>query len=328
MVRSMFSGVSGLRAHQQKMDVIGNNIANVNTNGYKSTRTLFKESIYQTVVNSSEGSDSDKEGYGGGNASQVGYGSQVSSIDRSFETGNYSPTNFATDCMIDGNGFFMVGPKGLDAELDGNPGLPISLDTTKENLEKTSEALKRLNLTRVGDFKFDGDGYLVDSNKNVVYGYGYSDDNVEILDRYVTIQIPRHDPETAPGVIKTDKALPQMELENITIDDKGNVTGIESISKKVVKIGQLAVVNVPNPAALEKKQGPYFKAINNTGLLSANKAGTGGTGLIMSNGLEMANVDLAQEFSDMITAQRGFQANSRIITVTDSMLEELVNIVR
>lgn len=107
MVKSMYSGISGLRAHQQKMDVIGNNIANVNTFGYKSGRVTFKESIYQTTMNSSSGN----EVYGGSNPSQVGYGSQVGSIDLMFTTGAYAPTDSATDCMIDGQGFFLVGKK-------------------------------------------------------------------------------------------------------------------------------------------------------------------------------------------------------------------------
>ena len=113
MVRSMFSGISGLRAHQQKMDVIANNIANVNTYGYKAGRVTFKESIYQTTSASSDGNDI----YGGSNPSQIGYGSQIGTVDLMFSSGAYSPTDSATDCMIDGQGFFIVGQKGLTIEV-------------------------------------------------------------------------------------------------------------------------------------------------------------------------------------------------------------------
>jgi flagellar hook protein FlgE len=98
----MFSGIAGLRAHQQKMDVIANNIANVNTYGYKSGRVTFKESIYQTTSSSSEGNDV----FGGSNPSQVGYGSEVGTIDLMFSSGAYAPTDSSMDCMIDGEGFF------------------------------------------------------------------------------------------------------------------------------------------------------------------------------------------------------------------------------
>ncbi|MEG1778912.1 MAG: flagellar hook-basal body complex protein, partial [Oscillospiraceae bacterium] len=106
MVRSMFSGVAGLRAHQTKMDVIGNNIATVNTNGFKTGRVTFKDSFYQTLTGSSASGGS----FGGGNASQIGFGSQVNSIDVLHTPGGFAPTGDPSDTMINGNGYYMVGP--------------------------------------------------------------------------------------------------------------------------------------------------------------------------------------------------------------------------
>ena len=303
MIKSMFSGVSGLRAHQSKMDVIGNNIANVNTFGYKAGRATFKESIYQTVSGSSDGTDT----FGGKNPSQIGYGSQIGSIDLMFSSGSYAPTDSPTDCMIDGNGFFLVGTKNM-------AGIPSGKD------DPALSEVNALTLTRVGDFRFDGEGYLVDSNSNVVFGFVAPDGgNIDTETVLNPIRIPSED--------GTDTG-PRKNINSIRIDDKGNVIGIDAEDNKPVTIAKIAVANAPNPNALEKTQGPYYKIVSNAGSVAAFGAGDGGTGMLMSNGLEMANVDLAKEFSEMITTQRGFQANTRIITVSDEMLQELISMKR
>ncbi|MGB5824014.1 MAG: flagellar hook-basal body complex protein [Proteocatella sp.] len=309
MIKSMFSGVSGLRAHQAKMDVIGNNIANVNTFGYKAGRATFRESIYQTVSGSSAGSDT----FGGRNPSQIGYGSKIGSVDLMFSSGSFSPTDSPTDCMVDGNGFFLVGTKTA-GEPDGlNPGLDGEVSQ-----------LDQLTLTRVGDFRFDGDGYLIDSSGYVVYGF-VNEAGGELADDDLTTLKPIR----IPGEAWADDADSQrMNLNSIRIDDKGNVVGIDADTKEIVTVAKLALANISNPNALEKTQGPYYSIIANAGKTAAFGAGDGGTGQIMSNGLEMANVDLAKEFSEMITTQRGFQANTRIITVSDEMLQELISMKR
>ena len=105
MVGSMYAAISGLRAHQQKMNVIGNNIANVNTYGYKTQRTTFSESMYSSLRNSTAGTATT----GGVNASQIGYGCKVGTIDMNMRTGTYAVTDNPLDLMIDGDGFLMVG---------------------------------------------------------------------------------------------------------------------------------------------------------------------------------------------------------------------------
>lgn len=301
MVKSMYSGISGLRAHQSKMDVIGNNIANVNTYGFKSGRVTFKESIYQTSSSSSSGNDI----YGGSNASQIGYGSQVGTIDLLMANGSYAPTDSSTDCMIDGQGFFLVGAKGDAIALENG----------------TSDLLSGFNLTRVGNFQFDGDGYLVDGSGNVVYGYRGTTVDGSWVGNTSELQ-PIRIPDAGGGYEETP-----VTLNSIRIDATGEVIGTNT-DGAIVTVGMIALSNVPNPAALEKTQGPYYKIQANTGIITANKPGFGTTGTILNYGLEMSNVDLAREFSDMITTQRGFQANTKIITVTDEMLQELVNLKR
>lgn len=317
MVKSMFAGVAGLRTHQQKLDVIGNNVANVNTYGYKSGRVTFKESIYQTINGSSNGTQT----YGGSNPAQIGYGSQLGTIDLMFSTGNYAPTDSQTDCMVDGAGFFLVGPKRFGAGAIGDD---------LENPEDVNDEsdISSLSLTRVGNFVFDGDGYLVDGKGNVVYGF-VADNAVTGDTDYVpeeTLLRPIRIPNATGANSYDDEE--RMNLKDIKITASGEIVGTNAATGQVTKFAKIALANVPNANALEKDQGPYYQIAQNTGFVKAFSPGEGSTGLLMSNGLEMSNVDLAREFSDMITTQRGFQANTKIITVTDEMLQDLVNLKR
>ena len=107
MTGAMYAAVGGLRSHMSKLNVIGNNIANVNTYGYKSQRMTFKESIYGTSRSGSNGNTVS----GGNNPSQIGYGCSVGTIDLNMSPSTYSPTGVQMDCYIDGDGFFMVGDK-------------------------------------------------------------------------------------------------------------------------------------------------------------------------------------------------------------------------
>lgn len=309
MIRSMFSGVSGLRAHQAKMDTIGNNVANVNTFGYKATRATFQDSIYQTINAASQGGDV----FGGKNASQVGYGSKIASVDLMFSQGSYAPTDSPTDCMIDGGGFFIVGQK-----LNGKESLKPDAATGV-----LADGLGELSLSRLGDFKFDGDGFLVDSNANVVYGYLTTAGTgaIDTAGGLKPIRIPN-----AAGNSDEKDTGPRKNINSIRVDATGTVLGIEG--KDTVTIGQITLANMTNPNGLEKSKGPYYKAISNVGTIVAGSPGDRGTGQIVSNGLEMANVDLAKEFSEMITTQRGFQANTKIVTVSDEMLQEILSMKR
>lgn len=334
MLRSMFSGVSGLRTHQNRMDVIGNNIANVNTAGFKSARATFMDSIYQAVSNSTAGTTI----YGGSNPSQLGYGSQLASVDVNFATGSYEPTGYATDCMIGGNGFFMVGPKLSDKDASGG----IDFNDALDNSDTAQNQSANLLLTRVGKFTVDGDGYLVDANGNVVYGFvtaqgtgtitadgeavagdtPYNPDTTKL----VPLRVPSQpDPQNPPAVDYGEAEV--INLSGIAIDANGIISGTAE-DGTIYKIGQIALANVPNPNALESQGNSYYKAVNNTGFVQGFTPGAGTTSTLVTNGLEMANVDLATEFSSMITIQRGFQACSKMITVSDEMLQELVNMKR
>lgn len=147
MTGAMYSAVAGLRAHMNALNVIGNNISNVNTNAYKASRYTFLESMYSNMRNGSNGTVQS----GGNNPSQVGYGASIGTIDLDMSTKNFTPTGFNGDVMINGNGFFIVGDKG-------------------QSFNSMSD-IKNMLLTRHGDLGFDSQGYMVDGNKKVVYGY-------------------------------------------------------------------------------------------------------------------------------------------------------------
>lgn len=276
MIRSMYSGVSGMKAHQTKMDVIGNNVANVNTYGYKAQRTTFTDIFSQTLSMGTEPSEDD--GLGGINIKQVGLGVQLSAINTNWNSGSFQNTENATNVMISGDGFFTV--RGLTDE-----------DTY---------------CTRLGNFELDTAGNLVLS------GLGYKVLNVD--GDAITVDVDAY--------------------TSVAIDENGQLTGLNTEGKREnIDGAQIAVINFKNPSALEKVGNSLFRCDleNEDGNMIQNDdniAGKNGSGQIKSGGLEMSNVSLADEFTDMIVTQRGYQANSRVITVSDTLLEELINLKR
>ena len=348
MVKSMFAAVAGLRAHQSKMDVIGNNIANVNTYGYKTARASFRDVFYATNSGASDAGAT----YGGTNPSQLGYGSKLGSIDSIMTTGGVATTDCSTDCMIIGNGFFMVGQMPQteaeeDAAEDVVGGIVVGTGGAAEDAagddaemkagEVDQTAVSALQLTRVGIFNFDGAGNFVDSNGRLVYGfattYEPNEDDATAGGEYVvdrTRLVPLKLPNAnvnAEEAGDDDAEYAPLVLKEISIGPDGTITGKADNGETVI-VGQIAIANVPNPNALERTENSYYNIKANTGEVTVNPAGQNSTGTIQAGVLEMSNVDLSREFTDMITTQRGYQANTRIITVTDAMLEELVNMKR
>ncbi|MDE6600034.1 MAG: flagellar hook-basal body complex protein [Oscillospiraceae bacterium] len=147
MIRSLYSGVSGLTTHQVRMDVIGNNIANVNSHGYKSHRATFRDIYYQTAISPTSG----KAAYAGNNPSEVGYGVQLGSIDKDMSQSSGQGTNSDYDMMIEGDGFFMI------ATYDG-----ININSNLKSREIT--------FTRLGNFQVDGYGNLASATNCFVVG--------------------------------------------------------------------------------------------------------------------------------------------------------------
>lgn len=308
LVRSMSSAVAGLRSEQTAMDVIGNNIANVNTAAFKSSQTNFSDIYYQSLKGASSAI----------NPSQVGYGSQVASINKNMTTGGSSPTDNPYDVFINGEGFLAV-----NTSTDGTGGTFY---------------------TRLGSLKITADGYLRDQNGNVVLGKdGTAEQPIHLVSNTVTPPaVPPADAydvylQPEGGTAQHITAANYSQLMNIQINPDGSISG--SLDNVVGKLTfapvapattgtplQISLATFLNPAGLTENGDSYYTANAASGPANYTTAGT--TTKLDTGRLESSNVDLANEFTNMITVQRAYQANSRIITVSDSMLEELVNLKR
>ncbi len=457
MMRSLFSGVSGLKNHQTRMDVIGHNISNVNTYGYKTSRVTFQDMLSQTL----SGAAKPEENKGGVNPRQVGLGMTVASIDRIFTQGSLQTTGNQTDLAISGDGFFVVaeGDKNyytragnFALDRDGmlvNPanGLRVQgwMATTNEKGEKipnSSGTPEDLIIPIYGKVDARETSYVkykcnLDSKMPVVppnatgrmrASAGVTT-NIDVYDKLgnnhrmtmtfwrtgtnqwtasaaitdgmgpMTLDVPaganqanqanpssrinlRFTPEgrlvsvaddSSPdeqnqgdlivnasyrmagdptvrtinldlgkaglleGVTQfssqsTTKAVEQDGytmgyMESFNIDDSGVITGVYSNGTKQ-SVGQVAMAVFNNPMGLTAVGENLFELSNNSGLANVGAASQGGRGKIVAGTLEMSNVDLSEQFTDMIITQRGFQANSRTITTSDQMLQELINLKR
>ncbi len=457
MMRSMYSGVSSLRAHQLKMDVIGNNIANVNTVGFKASSVSFSEMYSQTLKGASSSSDS----RGGTNPMQVGLGTSVASIAVNHSKGSIQRTDIATDLMIDGSGFFVVtndanaqnkyytragnfqmDEQGYLVTTDGLKVLDVNMKPIQVNMSDTKNATATTNLTISGNLNFTDTNYtttadlydslgdvhtinvnfknapLVTTAKKVVdpndpkydpatpgavYNYSYREVTIsntagtqvypdpaasattaghiyakfnesgEIVDLVTlnSLANPDSTPDasvsgnlimTVPGAaditIPLDRSMffanadiaggvrtftqvskesdakgVQLKgnsagsIDTFNISSKGEIIGIYTNGeRKVLQI--LGLVDFDNPAGLEKIGSNLFQNTPNSGTPKYGAPSTGSFGAITPGALEMSNVDLAAQFTEMITTQRGFQANSRVITTSDEILQELVNLKR
>ena len=334
MLRAMNAAVAGLRGHQQKLDVIGNNIANVNTVGYKSQSYTFKDTMYQSSTASTNGTAT----AGGVNAAQYGYGSLMGTISMDM-TGSTATYVGGFQASIDGEGFFVT--KVSKDPITGVNATPGADDT---NLVKGGD----FDYTRVGNFRIDSNGYMVDGNGNFVYGFRReADDSGDDLTNLVPIRVPSAVAIAADGSVTItindiDENTPQtaantaLEAKNVKINKAGNIevtiqatTAAGDTVSRTVTIGSVAVATFQNQEGLTKDGNNYYKASgrDNTGRCSVNVAGDG-RGSLMPGYLEASNVDMAVEFSEMIMAERGFQANSKIITVSDEILSDLINMKR
>lgn len=434
MMRSMFSGVSGLRAHQTRMDVIGNNVANVNTVGFKSGRVTFQEVFSQTLRGA--GAPDAALGRGGTNPMQIGLGTGVGAVDTIMTRGSSQRTDNPTDMMIEGEGFFIV--KGSNADTfkftrAGNMGLDklgnlvtgggmnvygwqeyetLPDGTVKFNTEKEIQAInlysdqpngnKRIiaakateNAVFAGnlnsgedkatgtDAQFSVPFTVYDSLGNAhELSVGYRKTSADATQTLWTYDITSKDTtitlNPATGTLLFDSkgkmisdpptlavtitpaitsgtgafpvtldfskmtmfnadhsvkptnidGYPTGNLVTFNIGSDGMITGIYSNGQQQ-PLGMIALASFENPAGLQKVGDNLFIPTTNSGDFSkAKQVGSEGVGTLNPGTLEMSNVDLSREFTDMIITQRGFQANSRIITTSDEMLQELVNLKR
>lgn len=272
MLSSLNSGVSGIREMQQRMDVIGNNIANVNTTGYKAARIGFEDTFSQNLLGANR---------------QVGTGVGTGGISNLFNQGAITTTSKGTDLAIAGEGFFVVANPADAAQF----------------------------ATRAGDFKLDPAGYLVTNQGFRVQGF--SDPGLATRGDIMI------DATGAPAT-----AAPGSSVTGMSIDDYGRINVQLSDGTKFVR-GQVLLQNFRDPQALTKAGGNLYSGLATAGPMTQTQApSTNGLGAVKAGSLELSNVDLTDEFSTMITTQRAFQANARVITTSDEMLQDVVNLKR
>ena len=288
MLRSLNSAISGLQSFQQQMDVIGNNIANVNTTAFKGARMDLADSFSQTLRSSSGGNGTSS----GTTAMQVGLGVSIESITNRFSQGALSRTGIDTDLAVTGNGFFVVRD-------------PVS----------TNEFV-----TRAGDFRLDENNFLVTQGGMRVQGF--SDTGLAAMG---DLQINT--------IGMTSVAVPPPAMVSFSIDKQGKINVSLSDGSQFVR-GQILLQNFNDPQGLMKEGNNLYAGIGAAGPLGGAAtptpaaSGTNGLGTIQSGALELSNVDLASEFTNLIVTQRAYQANARVITTSDEMLQELVNLKR
>lgn len=281
----MYAAISGLDANQTMLDAISNDLANVNTVGYKSTDVTFANSLSQVLRGASGATASN----GGSNPVQVGLGVQVSATVNEMSEGGFESTDNPLDIAIEGSGFLRVGA--------GTP--PASLPS-------------KIEYTRAGDLTTNAAGYLTTQSGEYVIGRNAvtKGETTEPGAEDVYILIP-------PG------------SANVTIGPDGSVsyedeeTGSENYGKQVTA-GYISLAQFPNEAGLERLGGSLWAQTASSGAPSVGTPDTKGFGATISGELETSNVDLASEMTEMITAERGYQGDSRVITTADEMLQTVV----
>ncbi|MGB3412747.1 MAG: flagellar basal-body rod protein FlgF [Microthrixaceae bacterium] len=423
MIRSMFSAVSGLRNHQTMMDVVGNNIANVNTAGYKSSTTVFQDVLSQTLRGSGRATSTT----GGTNPAQIGLGSKVAGITTNFSQGSLQLTGRATDFAIQGDGFFVVNQGGnqlytragsfspdalgrlvtqegalmqgwtadssgavnssgaignivipigdvlepiqttsvtmggnlpSDAEIgamiansvevydaQGNPAT-IRFEFTKTAADSWDAVYRHVDSAGVlnpappaagtamagGSMTFNAtgeltSGYALTIAGGSIPGFGAGADiTVNLGSVGEPNRLTQFGSLSSVAIAGQDGAAAGL-LQSFTVGQDGTIVGSYSNGRNRV-VGQVALATFTNPEGLEKAGGSTYRDSINSGLAQVGVAGEGGRGLLSSGTLEMSNVDLASEFTNLIVAQRGFQANSRVVTTSDELLQEVVNLKR
>ena len=420
MLRSLFSGITGLRAHQQMMDITGNNIANVNSSGYKAQTAVFESVLSQAVKSPGApvGANAGTGARGGVNGVQIGLGVQLAAVSTNFGQGSSQLTGVSTDFAIQGSGFFtinngtenlftrsgsftldangkLVSPdgsivQGYMADADGvvNPNaapeditLPVSQllpavasdemtmsgnlsadaavgdtvvssivtydvlgaeSTTSATFTKTGVGAWTVELTGEGGvagatvaLAFDGFGELTTAtpiavlNRPAVAAAVGPPVVTAVPVANFAVEIGGLTQYSAPSSsgITDQNGAGVGALTTFTTTSDGQLIGIYSNGKKQA-LAQVAVAIFNNADGLEKVGDTSYRTTVNSGVALIGAATVGGRGSVQGGTLEMSNVDLASEFTNLIVAQRGFAANSRTMTAADEMLQELMSIKR
>jgi flagellar hook protein FlgE len=280
----MYAAISGLDAHQTMLDVTASNLANVDTTGYKAQSLQFSDELSQLVSAAST-----PNSYSAGtNPVQVGLGVRVGSIDNNMTAGGVESTGNATDVAIQGDGWLRV--------ADGNA------TTTPPTFDATQ-------YTRAGDLTFNSSGYLTTQTGQYVLGYG------------ATLNATTGNYAPAGGTNNAIIVPPGS--SNVTIGPDGSVS-YQNSSGTTVTAGYVSLATFPNEAGLQRDGGSLWSTSVASGAETAGQPGTATFGQTIGGELEQSNVDMGTEFTNMIEAERGYQANASTITTADQMMQTVV----
>lgn len=386
MLRSLFSGISGLRAHQVMLDVTGNNIANVNTTAFKASAARFQDTLSQTMSGGSE----PVQANGGSNPAQVGLGVKVAAITTNFAQGAAQATGKPGDIMIAGDGMFIV-REGLstlytragafDFDSSGrlitqsgslvqghmaiNGAIPAAspLEDITLPVNSTTPAVATTSSTVTGNLPDDlavgdsiirdmkvfdatgaethvpltitrtvagwdvGNGTTVSGSLTYSAGLPTSATTITVNGVAVDLSAVTSYAGLSSVTVAEQDGRAAGQLDSYSIGPDGTISG--TFTNGVTEtIGRIAMAIFPNPQGLDKRGASEYSENVSSGAPIMGNPGDGGMGTLASGYLEMSNVDLSSEFTNLIIAQRGFQANARIITTSDEVLQELANLKR
>lgn len=299
MMAGMYAAISGLDANQVMLNDTASDLANVNTVGYKSSSVTFAESLTQVMRGASGPTNTN----GGSNTVQVGLGVQVSATRNEMTEGSFQTTNNPLDIAIEGNGFLRVGA-----------GAPPAAEPFTANIPTT------VHYTRAGDLTTNSVGFVTTEAGEYVIG------------RNAVATVGAAGTTYAPGTEDSYIKIPPGS-SNVSIGQDGSVAYTDQnpaspTYQKRVTAGYISLATFPNESGLERLGGSLWGQTANSGAPIIGTPDVTGFGSTIGGELEMSNVDLATEMTNMITAERGYQANSRVISTANEMLGTLVSMVQ
>jgi len=336
-LRCMYSGISGMKVNQAKLDVIGNNIANVDTTSFKSSRAEFSDMLYQ---NSSEAT-APTTAKGGTNAKQVGLGAQLASINKVMGQGNALSTGRSLDVCVDGDGYLMVSKGPANGVIKVAANAIVSTGTTVDQTLYTRDG--NLTLDQYGNL-LTSDGYRVmgyaetaGSAKSIVRNDTTGAITTAVVDPNGTTKPVADEsqliPLSIPDSVGATASAAGDPITKFVIGKDGVITATLGSGAMTV-LGQVALASFKNPEGLTGIGGNMLDVSSNSGS-AIIKSGVGsatdnskGYGDITQGCLEASNVDLTEQFTDMITATRSFQAAGKMITTGDEILQTITGLMR
>ena len=320
MLRSLYSAVSGMNAFQTSLDVTGNNIANVDTTGFKAGRVEFSDILSQTLSGAAAPTAAGAAGPGGTNPQQIGLGVNVASVDTLFTQGADQQTGVPTDISLDGDGMFAV-----SSAAQTNQPTTVGASGTSNPPSPTAVGSGAVEYTRAGNFTVDASGDLVLPNGAKLLGYltsGATPTNPSGLSA-VNISVAQNSPSgtvVVPG--------------NFTIGANGTITVTDPTTGATAYTWQVPVAKFFNPGGMQKVGDSMYVPTANSGNFGVAATSGASLGTPGQNGfagfrvgyLEASNVNLTNEFTNMIIAQQGFDANSKVINTDNNILSTIQNL--